>query len=194
MSRKGPRLLFICLENGGVLGLLDLRQFVFVFVSLLSWFFWKGVHPPPSIHYQGIISSRSLFLVCLYSYELFSLLSQDATERERLTTSVINKLVVEHPDCTALAHAYALRAKARQELENWEGAIEDAQQVIVGKLLRQRATASSVSICYRVWADSEEGLHHRDQAIAVLEDWQKAQPCFRTKIQREVQDLLLQTP
>ena len=102
--------------------------------------------------------------------------------------------MIDHPDCTALAHAYALRAQARQEIENWEGAIEDAQQVIVGKLLRQRATASSVSICYRVWADAEEGLHHRDKAVAVLQDWQRAQPCFRTKIQREVQDLLLQAP
>ena len=158
-------------------------------VYLLSWCFGRGfTHRRVFTTRESSAHARCFLFVC------FSLLSQDATERERLTTSVINKLVVEHPDCTALAHAYALRAKARQELENWEGAIEDAQQVIVGKLLRQRATASSVSICYRVWADSEEGLHHRDQAIAVLEDWQKAQPCFRTKIQREVQDLLLQTP
>ena len=189
MSRKGPRLLFICLENGGVLGLLDLRQFVFVLFLYCLGFFRRGfTHRRVFTTRESSAHARCFLFVC------FSLLSQDATERERLTTSVINKLVVEHPDCTALAHAYALRAKARQELENWEGAIEDAQQVIVGKLLRQCATASSVSICYRVWADSEEGLHHRDQAIAVLEDWQKAQPCFRTKIQREVQDLLLQTP
>jgi len=116
----------------------------------------------------------------------------EALERERLTTSVIGKLVLEpHPQCTALAYAYALRAQAREELKNWVGAIEDVQQVLLDKGLHETATEKSVSICYRVWADSEEQLHHREKAIAVLQDWQLAQPSFRTKLQREVQDLLV---
>jgi hypothetical protein len=113
----------------------------------------------------------------------------DGSERERLVTSVIVKLTAEHPKCTALAHALAVRARTRVELKDWQGAIDDAQIVILGTL-REVATESSVSTCYRVWADSEEQLNHKDKAVAVLQDWQKAQPLFRTKLQREVHDLM----
>lgn len=69
------------------------------------------------------------------------------------------------------------------------GAMEDAQTVILGPV-REWATESSVSTCYRVWADVEVHLNHKDKAVAILQDWQTAQPCFRTKLQVEVQNML----
>lgn len=108
--------------------------------------------------------------------------------------SVISKLEESHSKSAALAHAYALRAKARLDQERWNEATNDAQNVVLGKL-RQVASDASLSLSYRVWADAEEKLGqnadgNKERVIAVLQHWQKAQPSYRSKLQREMQELL----
>jgi hypothetical protein len=120
-------------------------------------------------------------------------------------SSVISKLAAEgseHTQSTALAHAYSLRARAFCDQQQWSLAIEDAQKVVLGGDLRfLAATDSSLSLSYRVWADAEEqlgiieekeedGVHSKDRVIAVLQRWQKAQPSYRTKLQREMEEML----
>lgn len=124
-------------------------------------------------------------------------------EQERLLGSVITKLAAAdsgHSESTALAHAYSLRARALANQEKWSMAIEDAQKVVLGEKLRLAATDASLSLSYRVWADAEEQLrlidekdgetHNKERVIAVLQHWQKAQPNYRTKLQREMQEIL----
>ncbi len=115
----------------------------------------------------------------------------DPVEQERLLNSVITKLAEdsEYQQSTALARAYSLRARARADQKNWTFAMEDAKLVVLDNSLRQVATDACLSTAYRVWADAEDKLNSgKERVVAVLQHWQKAQPLYRTKLQREMQN------
>lgn len=114
-------------------------------------------------------------------------------EQERLLNSVITKLSADDEHCrsAALAHAYALRAGVRAGQEKLELAIEDARQVVSSAALQQAATESSITMAYRAWVDAEQQLDSgSEKVLAVLQQWQQAQPSYTRKVQREMQDLL----
>jgi hypothetical protein len=120
----------------------------------------------------------------------------DPTEQERLLTSVISKLEVatstDLAESTALAHALALRARASLERQEWSLASRDAQRA-TQKEFSKVATPETISVAYRVWADAEQassGSSSTQNVISVLQQWYKAQPTYRTKLQREIQDLV----
>lgn len=108
----------------------------------------------------------------------------DPTEQERLLTSVIQKLAADEAfsQTTALAHAYALRARACLELNKKDAAILDAQQAVQ----ISTATPATLSMAFRTWVDAESQPTHK---CAVLQKWYQAQPAYRTKLQREIQEL-----
>jgi hypothetical protein len=112
-----------------------------------------------------------------------------------LLTSVISKLETsnELAQSTALAHALALRARASLELQEWSLASRDAQRAVHIEFLSV-ATQETISMAYRVWADAEQqassGSSSPQNVISVLQQWYKAQPNYRTKLQREIQDLV----
>jgi len=119
-------------------------------------------------------------------------------DRIRFLSSVIGKLEETSAKTPGIAHAHALRAKAYLEQggESLEAAIRDAQTVTQDFL--QVATPTSLSLAYRTWADAllleEEQRRDQQQAdfsevVAVLTTWQKDQPMYRTKLQREIQEL-----
>lgn len=117
----------------------------------------------------------------------------DPIEQERLLNSVITKLSEDSELCrsSALAHAYALRAGVRAAQRNWESSIEDAKQVVLRHDLKAAATDLSITLAYRAWADAEQQLDSgKDKVLTVLQQWQQAQPSYRSKVQREMQDLL----
>ena len=117
----------------------------------------------------------------------------DPIEQERLLNSVIAKLSDDevHSRSSALAHAYALRAGVRASQEQWDLSRDDAQQVVLNHDLRQAATDLSITLAYRAWADAEQQLDSgKDKVLTVLQQWQQAQPSYKTKVQREMQDLL----
>lgn len=86
-------------------------------------------------------------------------------------------------------------------------AIRDAQRVVQD--LSAVATPTSLSLAYRTWTDAElflveeqekqqrekerESSENRDfsRVVAVLKEWYQAQPVYRTKLQGEIQGLLL---
>jgi hypothetical protein len=123
----------------------------------------------------------------------------DPIEQERLLTSVISKLETstELAQSTALAHALALRARAYSERQEWSLASRDAQRPTQTEF-SSAATPETISMAYRVWADAEqqqastgEGSSSSPQTvISILQQWSKAQPNYRTKVQREIQDLI----
>jgi len=120
--------------------------------------------------------------------------TKDPVEQERLLNSVINKLSenTEYDRSTALAHAYALRARARADQGKWDLSIDDVKIMLLGNHLRYAATDSRVSMAYRVWVDAEKQLYSgTEKVVSVLQRWQIAQPFHRTKLQREIQELLL---
>ena len=130
-----------------------------------------------------VVSPRSLkvfVFVCNFYWIIV-----DLSEQERLLSSVIKKLEgsTEHNPSTALAHAYALRAKTSFEDLKYPLAIEDAQKAIDCSNI---ATSATLSTAYRVWADAEQACGS-GQAIAVLQRWHRAQPTYRTKLQKEIQ-------
>jgi hypothetical protein len=101
-------------------------------------------------------------------------------------TSVIHKLGEQeaYAQSTALAHAYALRARAYYDLESqWSLAISDAQRATE---LLNVATPATISMAYRTWVDAEQQASDK---IAVLQQWYRAQPAYRTKLQKEIQEL-----
>lgn len=107
--------------------------------------------------------------------------------------SVIIKLSAdsEHHRSSALAHAYSLRARARADQQKWALSLEDTNRVVLDKDLRRAATESCLSTAYRVWVDAEKQLSTgSEKVVAVLQQWQNAQPSFRTKLQREINELL----
>jgi len=86
-------------------------------------------------------------------------------------------------------------------------AIHDAQRVVQD--FSAVATPASLSLAYRTWTDAElflaeereqrqreienETMEKRDfsRVVAVLTEWYRAQPMYRTKLQGEIQGLLL---
>lgn len=80
---------------------------------------------------------------------------------------------------------------------------------IVGKRVVQDfsgvATSKSLAMAYRTWTDAELFLAEQEQlkvqeterpkdfskVVAVLKEWYQAQPMYRTKLQGEIQGLLL---
>jgi hypothetical protein len=124
-------------------------------------------------------------------------------ERIRYLTSVITKLEESNQQTTAvMAHAYALRAQAYLDQQNdnsnvnsngnnsLDYAIQDAQYVV--RQLQHIAAATPITLAsaYRTLVDAEL-LHGRTQlAIAVLQEWYHVQPIYRTKLQRELQELI----
>mmetsp|Transcript_1059 Transcript_1059/g.2348 ORF Transcript_1059/g.2348 Transcript_1059/m.2348 type:complete len:315 (-) Transcript_1059:1395-2339(-) len=125
------------------------------------------------------------------------------------------------PSTSANAHAHALRAQAHLELARGseasgndgpsstiEAAVRDAQRVVQD--LSDVATPASLSMAYRTWTDAELFLteereqqeqHEKElsrkkdfsKVVAVLTEWYRAQPIYRTKLQGEIQGLLLNT-
>lgn len=123
------------------------------------------------------------------------------------------------PSTPANAHAHALRAQAYLELANSErlkstectndvtppselvaASIRDAQRVVQD--LSAIATPFSLSLAYRTLADAlleqqqdqeKETSKKKDfsQVVAVLTQWHRVQPMYRTKLQGEIQGLLM---
>lgn len=121
----------------------------------------------------------------------------------------------------ANAHAHALRAQAFLELASSEkqkstectndvasrselvaASIRDAQRVVQD--LSAIATPLSLSLAYRTLADAlleeqqdqeKETSKKKDfsQVVAVLTQWHRVQPIYRTKLQEEIQGLLMST-
>ena len=146
-------------------------------------------HVKPSVLALGLLD----LLHFLFSSLLAPILPTDPIEQERLLNSVITKLSddKEHIRSSALAHAYALRAGVRARQEKWDLSREDAKQVILCQDLKQAATDLSITLAYRAWADAEQRLDSgKEQVLTVLQEWQDAQPSYRRKVQREMQDLL----
>ena len=135
-------------------------------------------------------------------------------EAIRFLTSVIDKLEASpavSPATAANAHAHALRAQAFLELaiQNQEesdpvaASISDAKRVVQD--FSGVATSKSLAMAYRTWTDAELFLAEQEQlkvqeterpkdfskVVAVLKEWYQAQPMYRTKLQGEIQGLLL---
>eukprot|EP00531_Pseudo-nitzschia_arenysensis_P002418 CAMPEP_0116131280 /NCGR_PEP_ID=MMETSP0329-20121206/8923_1 /TAXON_ID=697910 /ORGANISM="Pseudo-nitzschia arenysensis, Strain B593" /LENGTH=299 /DNA_ID=CAMNT_0003625703 /DNA_START=116 /DNA_END=1015 /DNA_ORIENTATION=- len=140
-------------------------------------------------------------------------------EAIRFLTSAIDKLEVSpavSPSTPANAHAHALRAEARLQLARKRdgpasdqdndvvaACIADAKRVVQD--LSAAATPKSLSLAYRAWTDAELFLAEEQQrqeeetskkrditrVVAVLREWYQAQPMYRTKLQGEIQGLLL---
>jgi hypothetical protein len=130
----------------------------------------------------------------LYGIALYCI---DSIEQERLLTSVISKLETNSDlaQSTALAHALALRARVYFERQEWSLASRDAQRPTQNELSTV-ATQETISMAYRVWADAEQASSSSGSSssspqdvISILQQWYKAQPNYRTKLQREIQDL-----
>jgi len=116
----------------------------------------------------------------------------------------------------ANAHAHALRAQAYLEEASkprtttatttsesddasdyyCDLAIRNARQVV--KEFGTVATFFSCAMAFRTWADAEQfkarkgkdGSYDYHKSIAVLKEWYQTQPNYRTKLQREIEDLL----
>lgn len=139
-------------------------------------------------------------------------------EQIRFLTSVIDKLEVSpivSPSTTVNADAHAVRAQAYLEQARNEkkkgvedgvndnsqnnavaAAIHDAQRVVQD--LSSVATPTSLTLAYRTWTDAELFLAEEERekkdfskVVAVLTQWHRAQPIYRTKLQGEIQGLLL---
>eukprot|EP00536_Pseudo-nitzschia_multiseries_P002801 jgi/Psemu1/251996/estExt_Genewise1Plus.C_390013 len=123
------------------------------------------------------------------------------------------------PSTPANAHAHALRAQAHLRLAETQAqtqateesassprsasiaaSIRDSQRVVQD--LSAAATPASLALAYRTWADAlleqqrdEERRTPKpkdfSQVVAVLTQWHRAQPMYRTKLQGEIQGLLL---
>lgn len=125
------------------------------------------------------------------------------------------------PSTSANAHAHALRAQARLQLARKEkqtapsdeksgkdliaASISDTKRVVQD--FSAVATTKSLSLAYRTWTDAELFVAEEEQrqeeketsskkkdfsrVVAVLTEWYRAQPMYRTKLQGEIQVLLL---
>jgi (2Fe-2S) ferredoxin len=114
-------------------------------------------------------------------------------EQIRFLTSVIAKLEAsedyQFTFTAANAHAHALRAKAYLEQGvSLDLAMQDAQYVV--RDLRDVATPNTLASAFRTWVDAEQHRNNFRQAVTVLQEWYKLQPTFRTKLQREIQELM----
>lgn len=138
-------------------------------------------------------------------------------EQIRYLTSVIDKLEVSlaiSPSTPANAHAHTLRAQAYLQVACGEtqqstsrsdsvaASICDAQRVVTD--FSAIATPASLSLAYRTWADAlmeqqrdqeKEAPKTKDfsKVVDVLTQWHRVQPIYRTKLQGEIQGLLMST-
>jgi predicted metal-binding protein len=186
----------ITLPNGTAVLLHDMRDAQQSAVRL-----YELANAPGSHDSTPIFSPPKILLAASKVMETSQQL-QSMDERIRYLSSVVTKL--ESSDCkmtAANAHAHALRAQAHHEWsasrndrdESWHQTVADAQYVT--RDLASVATAFSMQIAFRAWVDAET-LHasrtkrsNYSKAVAVLQEWYKAQPGLRTKLQQEIQDL-----
>jgi len=111
--------------------------------------------------------------------------SLDPAEGLRYLNSVISKL--EQSDFSAspaMARALAMRANLHFRSSETAAALQDAQRVLE---LKRVATPETLAMAYRIRADTEE---NQVLAIALLQQWQKDLPEFRTKLQNEIQRIV----
>jgi hypothetical protein len=110
----------------------------------------------------------------------------DAREGMRYLDSVVSKLEgSDYAESPAMANALALRAKNHLLSGETTKVIQDAQRVVK---LKHTATAATLSMAYRAWADAEKNPM---RVIAVLQHWHLDQPSFGTKLQTEIQGLMV---
>ena len=115
----------------------------------------------------------------------FHFVDEDSAEGLRYLNSVISKLEAsEYVESPAMARALVVRADLHLQSGEPRKALEDAQRVIE---LKQVATSETLAMAYRILADTEE---NKVRVIAVLQQWQKDLPEFRTKLQDEIQRIL----
>ncbi|KAL3944194.1 MAG: hypothetical protein SGBAC_001751 [Bacillariaceae sp.] len=108
-----------------------------------------------------------------------------ADGESNLLELVISKL--EASECKtspAMARALVMRADLYLQSEEQIKALEDSQRVLQ---LKQVATSETLAMAYRIRADTED---NKGRSIAVLQQWQKDLPEFRTKLQNEIQRIL----
>lgn len=123
------------------------------------------------------------FLTCFCF--LFHLLKKDAVKGLTYLNSVISKLETsEYATSPAMARALLMRAELHLQSGEASKALEDSQRVLE---LKQVATSETLAMAYRIRADTEE---NKIRVIAVLQQWQKDLPEFRTKLQNEIQRIL----
>jgi hypothetical protein len=110
----------------------------------------------------------------------------DAKEGMLYLDSVVSKLEgSDYAESPAMANALALRAKTYLSSGETTKVIQDAERAVK---LKHTATAATLSMAYRAWADAEKNPM---RVIAVLQQWQLDQPSFRTKLQTEINRLML---
>lgn len=103
----------------------------------------------------------------------------------RYLDSVISKLEAsEYERSSAIAQALVMRAELYVQSGERSKALDDAQRVLE---LKQVATPETLAMAYRIRADTEE---NKVRVIAVLQQWQKDLPEFRTKLQTEIQRIV----
>lgn len=116
-------------------------------------------------------------------------------EKDRFLSSVIQALRADASlaGSLAIAHALVLRAAARSENTDSQGALQDAQEALCA--LRTTTTPLSVtwqSQAWRIAADSQVDLGDLPAAVGTLEEWASVAPSFRTKLTREIERLKAQ--
>lgn len=120
-----------------------------------------------------------------YFYFLFHLLKKDVAKGLAYLNSVISKLEAsEYETSPAMARALVMRADLYLQSGERSEALEDSQRALE---LKQIATSETLAMAYRIRADTED---NKGRAIAVLQQWQKDLPEFRTKLQNEIQRIL----
>lgn len=119
----------------------------------------------------------------LHSFVPF--LQKDHAEGLRYLSSVISKLEKsDFSESPALARALAMRANLYFQSSEPAAALQDAQRVLE---LKRVATSETLAMAYRIRADTE---NNQVLAIALLQQWQKDLPEFRTKLQNEIQRIV----
>jgi hypothetical protein len=125
-------------------------------------------------------------------------------ERIRYLTSVITKLEESKQQSTAAnAHAHALRAQAYLDEDNHRNnntsrsisldhAIQDARYVVRDLQRDAVATTTTLALAFRTWVDAELQKGQTQHALDVLQEWYHVQPTYRTKLQREIQEVLME--
>ena len=108
-----------------------------------------------------------------------------SVKKEELMTSVITDLSKNSNSALlisyAMFHALIIRADARLDTNNIDGAIEDAR--LASKILPSEGKV------WRILAHAEEQKGSFDSAIVALRELAKADPSFATKAKKEIERL-----
>lgn len=102
-------------------------------------------------------------------------------EKEKLITSVIQDLSKDSSESFAMFHALTIRADARLDANNVDGAIDDA--TLASKIFPSEGKA------WRILAMAEERRGSIDSAIMAFSELARADPSFATKAKREIERL-----